>query len=293
MILISIIIAFVALIIATITDLKKREVPDYVSYGLIIIAFAISVVYSIINWDYIFFAQSVMGFILGLIIAYAMFYLGQWGGGDSKLIMGLGAILGFNIFPLFGINVLGENNFWLIILLANIIFFGAVYGLGWSIMLAIKNRKNFTKHLIEWTRRKEIVIIRRIVLIAIVLLIIFTLIFIPENFRLMMLTFIMLFYITFYIWIFVKVIEESCMVKELPIAKLTEGDWIYRDVKIGKKYITGPKELGVSREQIMLLKKYSKQGKIKTVTIKEGIPFIPAFLLAFIATIALYYMNVF
>jgi Flp pilus assembly protein protease CpaA len=288
MLIIGIIIALVALIIATVTDLKKREVPDYVSYGLIYIAFGIAVLYSIINLDYAYIVQSVMGFIIGMGIAYAMFYLGQWGGGDSKLIMGLGAIVGFNIFQLFG-----KDNFWLLVLIANIIFFGAVYGLAWSIVLAVRNRKIFTKNLLAWLHRREIILIRWIVLAAIVLLIIATLIFIPENFKLVMLTFIALFYITFYMWIFVKVIEESCMIKEIPISRLTEGDWIYKDVKIGKKVITGPKDLGVSREQIILLKKFARKGKIKTVTIKEGIPFIPAFLLAFVATIILYSLNVF
>ncbi len=84
------------------------------------------------------------------------------------------------------------------------------------------------------------------------------------------------------------------MVKTIPISQLTEGDWIYKDIFIGsgkkKKYITGPKDLGISKEQISLLKKYSSQGKIKNIIIKEGIPFVPAFLFAYIATIIIYYV---
>jgi Flp pilus assembly protein protease CpaA len=289
MILIAVIIALVILILASITDLKSREVPDYLSYSLIFVAFAISIIYTIIEWNYIYLAQSTMGFIIGLIVAYSMFYMGQWGGGDSKLIMGLGAILGFNIFPLFKIFIFGENNFWLLILIANIIFFGAAYGLAWSIYLAIKNRKLFTKNLLIWIQKREIIITRRVMSISVLILIILVLTVMPQEFRLLLLAFIVLFYIIFYVWLFVKVIEESCMVKDVPINKLTEGDWIYKDVFIGKKYITGPKDLGVSREQIVLLKKYSAKGKIKTVTIKEGIPFIPAFLIAFIATMIMYY----
>jgi hypothetical protein len=83
------------------------------------------------------------------------------------------------------------------------------------------------------------------------------------------------------------------MIKDLPVKKLTEGDWIHKEVYIGKKLITGPKDLGISREQIEELKKYSAKGKIKTVAVKEGIPFIPVFLLAYIATIILYYSGLF
>jgi len=287
MILIAIIIAFVALLISTITDLKNREVPDYVSYGLILVAFAIAIIYSIVNWEYAYIAQASMGFIIGLIIAYSMFYLGQWGGGDSKLIMGLGAIIGFNVFPIFG-----KNNYWLLILLASIIFFGAVYGLIWSIALAIKNRKIFVKSLDAWAHKREILIVRRIMMVAVIILLIAVFTIVPQEYRILLLAFITIFYITFYVWIFVKVIEETCMVKEIPIGKLTEGDWIYKDVKFGKKLVAGPKDLGISREQIELLKKNSKKWKIRTVTIKEGIPFIPAFLLAFIATVIVYWMGV-
>jgi len=291
MILIAIILTFVALLISTITDLKKREVPDYISYGLIFIAFAIAVIYSIINWEYIYLAQSVMGLIVGIIIAYTMFYLGQWGGGDSKLIMGIGAIMGFNIFNLFNINIFGENNFWLLIMLANIIFFGAAYGLAWSIVLAIKNRKVFIKSLDSWIHKREILMARRIIMAAVIIILIILFTIVPQEYRILLLSFTAILYITFYVWIFVKIIEETCMIKDIPVGRLTEGDWIYKEVRVGKKYITGPKDLGVSREQITELKRYCAKGKIKTVTIKEGIPFIPAFLLAFVATVIIYYIS--
>jgi len=229
-----------------------------------------------------------MGFVIGLVIAYMMFYLGQWGGGDSKLIMGLGAILGFNIFPLFG-----EKNYWILILLACIVLFGALYGLTWSVYLAIKNRKAFMKDLKFWLNKRTVLIIHRIVLISISILLLLTFTTFSKEYRLMMLSFLVMLYILFHIWLFVKVIEETCMIKEIPIKKLTEGDWIYKDVYMGKKYITGPKDLGISLEQIELLKKYSAKGKIKTVTIKEGIPFIPAFLIAYVAVILMYYLKLF
>ncbi len=288
MILIAIIITLVILILASITDLKSREVPDYLSYGLIFIAFAIAITYTIVYGDYKYLLNSIMGFIIGIIIAYLMFYLGQWGGGDSKLIMGLGAIIGFNIF-----SALGANNYWLLILMLNIIFVGAAYGLIWSIILAIIKRKIFIKNLKIWFNKKEIILTKKILLIVIFILTILIIIIIPKEYVFVMLLFVIIIYVLFYLWLFVKVIEEACMVKEVKINKLTEGDWIYKDVCIGKKYITGPKDLGVSREQIALLKKYAAQGKITRVTIKEGIPFIPAFLFAFIATVILYYVWIF
>lgn len=287
MLLIAIIIAFVALVIASITDIKNREVPDYVSYGLIFVALASALLHTIITWDYIPIVQSAMGFVIGLLIAYGMFYLGQWGGGDSKLIMGLGAIIGFNVFPIFG-----DKNYLLLVLLASIILLGAVYGLVWSIFLAIKHHKEFINGMKAWLDKREITIIRRVLMIIIVIALIAVLTLVPQEYRSIMTISLATLYIIFYVWLFVKVIEETCMIKNIPISRLTEGDWIYKNVFIGKKLITGPKDLGISREQIEKLKKYSAKGKIKTVTIKEGIPFIPVFLLAYVATIVIYYLGV-
>ena len=68
-------------------------------------------------------------------------------------------------------------------------------------------------------------------------------------------------------------------------SRLTEGDWIAKDVMVGRKRITGPKDLGVTRAQIRLLKKLHREGKVKKVLLKVGIPFMPAFLIAFIMTL--------
>ena len=286
MIWLSIIIALIILIIGSITDLKKREVHDYVSYGLVFLAFGVSIIYSIIYSDYTNIMQTIFGFIAGVIIAYTMFYLGQWGGGDSKLIIGLGAVIGFNTFQIFG-----QKNYWFLILLVNTVFVGAFYGLLWSIYLGVKHRKEFMKNLKIWSMRKEIIRVRRILMITTLVSCILILLFMGIEFKLMLLGLIALVFVVFYLWIFVKIIEESCMIKKVAISKLTEGDWIFEDIRIGKKYVAGPKDLGISREQIALLKRYEKQKKIKFVAIKEGIPFIPAFLIAFILTMMMYAMN--
>jgi hypothetical protein len=208
-----------------------------------------------------------------------------------------------DIFPLFNIYSLGNTNLWLLILVANIILFGALYGLFWSISLAIIRRKIFIKNLKIWMQKKEIILARRILVAIVTIMLIAILFLLPQEYRLTMLLFVLLLYILFYMWLFVKIIEESCMIKDVAVEKLTEGDWIYEDVFIGKnlgknsskskKAVAGPKDLGISKEQIELLKKYNSKGLIKTVKVKEGIPFIPAFLIAYIATLLVYYLGIF
>jgi len=75
------------------------------------------------------------------------------------------------------------------------------------------------------------------------------------------------------------------MLKYVEPNRLTEGDWIAKEIKYNGKYICGPKDLGIERKQINELIKLYNQKKIKRILIKEGIPFVPSFLMAFVITI--------
>ena len=88
-----------------------------------------------------------------------------------------------------------------------------------------------------------------------------------------------------FLLIFVRAVENGCMIRMMDIKDLTEGEWIVDDVRVDNKYITGPKELGITLKQIKKLRTLEKKGKIDAVKVKIGIPFVPAFLLAFVATI--------
>ena len=74
------------------------------------------------------------------------------------------------------------------------------------------------------------------------------------------------------------------MYKQVSVEKLTEGDWIAKDVIIGKKKICGPDDLGATKQHIRQLIALKRQKKISNVLIKEGIPFVPSFLIAFVLT---------
>jgi len=91
--------------------------------------------------------------------------------------------------------------------------------------------------------------------------------------------------LTFYLWIIIKAVENSCMLKYVKPEQLTEGDWIAKDVKIGGKYITGPKDLGIEKKKIKILIDLYKKRKVKKILIKEGIPFVPSFFIAYIITL--------
>ena len=263
------ILAFLGLIIGTYTDFKIREVPDWLSYSLIVAGLGLRLLYSTITFDWMFFLYGLLGFGIFLALAFIMYYAGQWGGGDSKVLMGIGALLGFELNPFS----------FFIGFFINLLIIGALYGMGWSIFLAIKNRKNFKKEFMNLQKKnKKLNLISFISLF--ILSIIFFLIISDPMLKLISIIFFIFIYFSLHMYIFTKSVENSSMYKLYPISKLTEGDWIAKIVKYKGKYLCGPKDLGISKKQIELLKKY----KIKQVLVKEGIPFIPSFLLAFIIT---------
>ena len=269
-------ISFIALLIGSYTDIKTREVPDWLNYGLIGTGLCLALLFSAVYWNIRFFINSVVGLVVFFIIAYTMFYSGQWGGGDSKMLMGLGALIGLD---------LGFRNLFLVSFFVNILLAGAAYGLLFSLFLALKNRKKFVKEYNEISKNKLVVSLRKY-LIVFLFVVLFTLFFIKEPLpKLLLFSFLLIVAITFYLWIFVKVVEKACMHKYVKPAELTEGDWIAKDVKVDGKYITGPKDLGIEKKQIRKLTLLFKKNKIKKILIKEGIPFVPSFFIAFILTI--------
>ncbi len=270
----------IILFVASVTDIKTREVPDWLNYASIISGLALSLLYSIIMHDFWPFAFSVAGFLVFLVIATIMFYAGQWGGGDSKLLIALGSLLGLQ-FSLSAPFVILEQpliSFWMNLLVA-----GVAYAFIWSIALALKNRIRFARQFAQSAAHlSSFKFTIGALFIVSLLLIIFTS---DEGLKFAIGGFLLVAVLSVALWIFSKAVEKSCMLKYIEPEKLTEGDWIAKDIFIGKKYICGPKDLGIEKKQIRQLIQFKKQNKVKKVLIKEGIPFVPAFLIAFILTL--------
>lgn len=273
---ITYIISFIVLFTGTITDFKTREVPDWLNYGLVISGVGLNLLFSVIYSNSSFIINSIVGLLIFFGIAYIMFYAGQWGGGDSKILMGLGAMI--------GIDVGFKTPQFLFLFFINALLVGAIYGLLWSIFLVFKNKRKFLKEIKKILSEKNVVATKKFMLITLALFLLLFFFIKIYYIKLLILSLAFLILTTFYLWAFVKAIEKSSMHKLVEPSKLTEGDWIVNDIIIDGKRITGPKDLGVSKSQIKKLIQFYKQKKVKKILIKEGIPFVPSFLIAFIVT---------
>jgi Flp pilus assembly protein protease CpaA len=268
---ITISVVLITTIIATITDLRKHEVPDFVSYFLIIFGIGSNAIISILSNSIYPILFSIIGAVALYAFGAALYYSGVWGGGDAKLITGYGA--NFATFP-----ALIAWPF-LLTMVFNILFFGAVIGILWGAYLAIKHKKEFTKQIRKLLHKyKKIVVLLYVTLILIIILFALSkFILIPFIWGASV--------VLFYLLISLKAIEESCMYRLMNPKNLTEGDWITEDIKIKGKVVYKPERTGISKPEILKLQKLEKQNKLKNVIVKEGLPYVPAFLVALIATL--------
>ena len=270
--LIALLLAGIVLAFASIHDLKKREVPDMLNYGFFFAAIALRLMHFAITLDWKVLIEGFAGFTVGLAIGALMFYAGQWGGGDSKMIIGIGTLFGIPL-TLNGI-ILFESI--LISFVLNMFIVGSLFGLVWSMVIAVKNKSQFMK---VWKEQLIATQKLRYTGFLLALFILVTGIFFREAFILFVLLAALVASLG-YFFVFAKTVERSSMVFMLPPEKVTEGDWIDKEVYHKNKYICGPKDLGISKKQIAMLKRY----KITKVPVKIGIPFIPSFFLGLVLT---------
>ncbi len=267
-------IAFIGLIIATLTDIKSREVPDYLNYFLIVSGFGYRLFYSILYNNFYYFLYGLLGFGITFLVGVVLYLTKQWGGGDTKLLMALGVIFATKPFFI-------KDNLFLLNLILNIFLSGAIYSLFYGIYLAIKNRENFLLEFKNLINTDKIKFIRIFLLISSVISGLLALL--SKDFATIIILLGLIVFLLFYVhlWIFVKSVENACMFKIVPSHKLTEGDWIVDDILYKKKLIYKKEKLSVDKKDILRI----INSGIKNVKIKEGIPFVPSFLIGTIITI--------
>jgi hypothetical protein len=278
---ISFLITLIWLILASISDIKTREVPNWLSYSLIIIGVAFVILELILTKDKDILINSLISFGICFVIANVMYYSRQWGGGDAKLLIGMGITL--STYPLYlssRINPkLGEIPFIATILM-NIMLVGVVYGICWSIYLGIKNRKLLKEDIKKNLEKNKKY---RYLISWLTFILLVSSFFLEPMLKLLVLICGFSLFLLFYLSLFIKSVENSCMFKQVTINNLTEGDWVTEKIVIDNSLIYNPRNTGITMKDINHLKKF--KGKINSVTVKEGIPFIPSFLIGVLISI--------
>ncbi len=256
--LIILITVFVMLLIATGYDLKWRYVPDYASYSFIAIAIIERVLYAIelnslepIKW-------VIPSVIIMAGTGYSLYKSGMWGGGDVKIIISVAILLAW--FPNESIPMF--INFFI-----NLMIIGAAYILPVTFFIGLRKVKP--------SRKQSILMIAGLIISLTLLNLTLSLTNLLIALSLIIITSLP----------YLKTIESKCFINPANMNTLMDGDWLVEEVRVDRRVIK-PRKEGLTRDEAELIKKWWRQGKLKDKPlIKEGVAYLPAFLITFLVTL--------
>ncbi len=252
---------------AAIFDIRTKEIPGWLSFSLISAGLGVRLIYSLSTADFMFFLYGLLGLALAAALGAIFYYSHIWGGGDSKLLMGLGAV--FATGPYFVQSTVP----FLVALIINILVFGALYGMVWSSVLVSRNFKKVMRKTLSAFH--ETVALRYALFASAVVVVLLTLLF-RDNMNKLLLVILAASLIVYYLlFITIRAVEKVVMYKVVPVRLLRVGDWIAEPVIVHGKVLCGPEDYGLTNAQINALHKHH----VKEVIIKDGMAFVPAFVL--------------
>jgi Flp pilus assembly protein protease CpaA len=258
-------LAIVWMIFAVVQDIRKREVANWLNFSLIAFALAYRVFYSAFSGEWSFFGFGLAGFIGAFALAHGFYYSRVFAGGDAKLFMALGAVLPYGSLS----GLLYEGLGFVFVLFV----VGLIWSLIYSVYLVSKKWGSFRQEFRKHFRKMRGLFVVSLVLIVLAFL------FLDMRSGLYVAIALILLPLLF---IYLAAVEQGCMVGLKAPGKLTEGDWLEKNVKVGRNRIEKSVH-GLSFRDIKLLRKAKKK-----VLIKEGVPFTPAFLISFVAMVCVW-----
>ena len=265
--------AFIGSTLAAIWDLKTTEIPDKIPYAMIVVALVLFGIQSYLSWNYWPILKSLAVGLSLLGFGFLMYYFGQWGGGDAKVLSAMGFLLP-ELSESFSKELLLPFSLSYTI---NVFLVGATYMIIYAFIVALIHKKVFTKFLDDMKASSKVLSIGSVALFITFFLINWSLIIF---FRL---TFDVMFALKnsllplaatiglFVIWKFSKAVENVGFKKRIPVSKLKVGDVLNKS----KKWE------GITKKD---LRKIKRSGR-KYIVIKEGVRFAPSFPLALIFTL--------
>jgi len=129
-------VALVGSSLAAAWDLRTTEIPDEIPYAMTAVALLFYGAQSFMAWSYWPIVHSAVAGLALFGFGFVMYYFGQWGGGDAKLLGAIGFLLpaasglGVNLMFPFPASYM-----------FNVFFVGAGYMMVYAFVVAARNRK--------------------------------------------------------------------------------------------------------------------------------------------------------
>ncbi|MFH1631025.1 MAG: A24 family peptidase [Candidatus Aenigmatarchaeota archaeon] len=249
---IAFLLAVVGSLAAGICDIRTTEVPDEISFLMAAGGFILWFLFAATTGDFMPLILSVL-FGGGLLLfGWILYKLGQWGGGDAKLLAAI-----FCLLPIVGIFISFVFNFFIV---------AVAYIVVYILVLAFKHKRIYG----IWKKavvHNKFFLFGISILSACVAILVISSVLYP--FLLMMTIFVFLIDMLVIFISFSKVVEKNLFFRKIPISKLRVGDVLASSKQWD----------GISKAQLLKLKKTKR-----FVEIKEGVRFTLVFPLTLIVT---------
>lgn len=230
---------------ASIEDIKTTEIRDFEVYFFISILLFLNVIQFFLTGD----SKLIYNLVLNIIIfggfGFLLYFLGQWGLGDSFLLLSFGLLNFFKNFL--------QSIRWLLIIFS----VGVYFIFSYSVMFILVTRKF---HSLKFFSKVSLLLSSLILILSLLF-----------SIKARTVEFLICFLIFLYSSIPFLQDMKTLMIKKVPIRKIKEGD-VLLDFKIWR---------GITKKEINQLR---RRG-IKYVYIKEGVRYAPTFLFVLILLI--------
>ncbi|PKP51316.1 MAG: hypothetical protein CVT90_03055 [Candidatus Altiarchaeales archaeon HGW-Altiarchaeales-3] len=258
-------------------DLKTGEIPDKISIGLVAAILILSI-FQALTESPGFLINAVLFGTLYFAIGCISFYFGHLGGGDVKLLAGIGC----SVANIPAGSFIPDYLVYFIDAGIVVMPYMAIYGL----ILGFKNKTVFFEF------AKEIRTLKIIMFILLSFIPMFMLIFLAVNIEIVLIILCALLPVFVLLTIYLKIVEKKAMQRTIPVFELTKEDTLAEDIIFeGEKIAKKNDVAGLTKEQVDKIKELAKGGRIPDkITIKWGIKFVPVLFIGFL--IFVFYGNV-
>ncbi|MFH1055898.1 MAG: prepilin peptidase [Candidatus Altiarchaeota archaeon] len=284
--LLVIVVTLLMLLLASISDLKTGEIPEKFSMGLVAFILAVSAAHSVYSWDLSHILASVEFGAILFVMGYVVFYFGGWGGGDVKIIAGVGCLLGY----LDSTGFTWPNSSFIsfhmppfVTYLIDMAFMSTPYVIVYTLVLGLGRPVVFSYFLSRLREPRNLVFVFVSVMPA---LLAFYL-----GFGVLLYTYLLvpLFLLA---TIYMKAVEEIVLTKGIRISELKEWDILSEDLVVDGVRVAQRRNIeGITPEQLARIRELAASGRIPdAIRIRWGIKFAPILLISLPLT--LYFGNV-
>ena len=264
--------AFVGATVSALWDLKTTEIPDAIPYVMMAIGLVFWGAQSYLLADYMLLVSSVIAGLGLLGFGFLMYYLGQWGGGDAKLLSAIGFLL--PVAPQGFAHTLFPYPFTYTI---NVFIIGALYMVLYATVVAARNRKVISAFMHDVKASSKIIAFGTAALVVVFFgatYYVTSILQIPFSADVILVSIVFPSLATIGIYVvfkFAKSVENVGFKQKIPMSKLKVGD-VLMENRLWE---------GITEKQLQRIKKSRK----RYVWIKSGVRFGPAFPLALLFTL--------